>query len=59
MQPNPELMLDDARSIRQGLWQIARLAQDAAETLDARIEDEVLDGKMEAVERGGAQSPGQ
>jgi hypothetical protein len=29
---------------------MARLAQDTAESLDARIEDENLDGKEEAVE---------
>ncbi len=45
-----EFILEDARSIREGLWRIARLAQDAAESLDARIEDEDLDGKAEAVE---------
>jgi hypothetical protein len=45
-----KLILEDARSIREGLWRMARLAQDAAESLDARIEDENLDGKEEAVE---------
>jgi hypothetical protein len=45
-----ELMLEDARSISEGLWRIARLAQDAAEALDARIEDEDLDGRTEVVE---------
>jgi hypothetical protein len=45
-----ELMLEDARSIREGLWRMAQLAQDAAESLDARIEDEDLDGRTEAVE---------
>jgi hypothetical protein len=45
-----ELILKDARSIREGLWCLARLAQDAAESLDARIEDEDLDGRTEAVE---------
>jgi len=35
-----ELMLEDARSISQGLWRIAQLAQDAAESLDGRIKDE-------------------
>jgi hypothetical protein len=29
---------------------LARLTQDAAESLDARIEDEDLDGRTEAVE---------
>jgi hypothetical protein len=45
-----ELMLEDARSIREGLWRMAQLAQDAAESLDSRIEDEALDGLTEAVE---------
>jgi hypothetical protein len=43
-------MLEDARSISQGLWRMARRAQDAAESLDARIEDEKLTGIAEAVE---------
>jgi hypothetical protein len=45
-----ELMLEDAQSISQGLWRMAQLAQDAAESLDARIEVEDLDGMEEAVE---------
>jgi hypothetical protein len=44
-----ELMLVDTRSISQGLWRIARLTQDAAESLDARIEED-LDGATEAEE---------
>jgi hypothetical protein len=47
---NPELRLEDARSIRDGLWRMAQLAQVAAESLDSRIEDEDLDGLAEAVE---------
>ncbi len=35
-----ELMPEDARSISQGLWRMVRLAQDAAESLDGRIEEE-------------------
>ncbi len=50
MEPNPELRLEDARSLREGLWRMAQLAQDAAETLDEKIEDENLDGLAEAVE---------
>jgi hypothetical protein len=34
----------------RGLWRIARYAQDAARSLDARLEDEDLDGRSEAVE---------
>ena len=45
-----ELMLEDARSISEGLWRIAQLAQEAAESLNTRIEDEDLDGMAEAVE---------
>jgi hypothetical protein len=45
-----ELILEDARSIRERLWRLARLAQDAAEAMDSRIEDEDLDGREEAVE---------
>ena len=45
-----ELMLEDARSIRKGLLRMARLAQDAAEALDARIESEDLNGMAETVE---------
>jgi hypothetical protein len=45
-----ELILEDARSISQGLWRMARLAQEAAESLDGRIEDEDLDGMAEAIE---------
>jgi hypothetical protein len=45
-----ELMLEDARSISEGLWRMAHLAQDAAETLHARIEDEDLTGMVKAVE---------
>jgi len=45
-----ELLLEDARSILDGLWRMARLAQDATDSLDGRIEDEDLDRMMEAVE---------
>jgi hypothetical protein len=50
VEANRELMLEDARSIREGLRRMAQLAQEAAETLDARIKDEDLDGLAEAVE---------
>jgi hypothetical protein len=49
VQPDPEL-LEDARSIREALWRMTRLAHNAAETLDARIEDADLDGLAEVVE---------
>jgi hypothetical protein len=45
-----ELMLEDARSISEGMWRMVQLAQDAAETLNSRKEDEELDGQAEAVE---------
>jgi hypothetical protein len=45
-----ELLFEDALSIREGLWRLAHLVQDAAEGLDARIEDETLDGHAEAVQ---------
>jgi hypothetical protein len=43
-------MLEDAHSMSEGLWRMAQLAQDAAEALDARIEDENLDVRLEAME---------
>jgi hypothetical protein len=49
VEPDCELILDDARSIRERLWRMARLAQDA-EALDARIEEENQNGMVEAVE---------
>ena len=48
MQPEYEHMLEDARSIRLGLWRMAQLAQDTAEALAERIEVEILDGRTEA-----------
>jgi hypothetical protein len=45
-----ELILEDARSIGRGLWRIAHLGQDAAESLDARVENEDLTVMAEAVE---------
>ena len=50
MEADRELILEVARSIGQGLWRIAHLAQDATESLDARVENEDLDGLAEAVE---------
>jgi len=45
-----ELMLEDVRSILDGLWRIAQLSQDAVESLDGRIENEDLDGMADTVE---------
>ena len=50
MEADRDLNLEDARTIGHGLWRIAQLAQDAAESLDARVENEDLDGLAEAVE---------
>ncbi len=51
MEPtNPELLLEDARSISGVLWRMVWLAQEAAEALDSRIDEEDLDGLVEAVE---------
>ena len=50
MKPDRELILEDARSSREGMWRMAYLVQDAAELLDSRIEDEDLDGQAEVVE---------
>jgi hypothetical protein len=47
VEPNPELRLEEARSLREGVWRIAQLAQNAAEKLDTKIEDETLDGYTE------------
>ena len=50
MESDHELILEDARSIGEGLWRMAQLAQDAAEKLDARIDNEDLDGRTAAAE---------
>jgi hypothetical protein len=50
MEADRDLMPEDARSIRKGMWRMARYTQDAAEALDSRIEDEDLDGLAETVE---------
>jgi hypothetical protein len=50
VETNRELILEDARSISEGLWCIARYVQEAAESLDSRIEDGTLDGLTEAEE---------
>jgi hypothetical protein len=50
VESEPELAQEDARSIQEGLWRMAQLAQDAAETLYAGMENKNLDGMAEAVE---------
>ena len=50
MEPEPELILEDATSLRDAMRRLVRYASDATEVLDARIEDEDLDGATEAEE---------
>ncbi len=50
LETDRELMLEDARSIRGGLWRMARYAQEAGESLNLRMEQETLDARVEAVE---------
>jgi hypothetical protein len=50
MEADRELILEDARSISEKLWLMARYAQDAAESLEATIATETLDGQTEAEE---------
>jgi len=50
VEAEPELILEDATSIRDGMRRLVRYASDATEALDARIEDENLDGRTEAAE---------
>jgi hypothetical protein len=50
VESNPELRLEDARSISERLWRMTLYAQDAVELMDSRIEDEDLDGLGETVE---------
>lgn len=50
MEPEAELILEDATSIRDAMRRLVRYASDATEALDARIEDEDLDGRTEAEE---------
>jgi hypothetical protein len=45
-----ELLLENAGCIREARWRMARYAQGAAETLDATIEDEDLNGMAETME---------
>ena len=57
VQPDSEL-LQDARSLREGLWQMAQDANEALELLDSRIDAEDLDGESEAGElRSVARTP--
>jgi hypothetical protein len=50
VEPEPELILEDATSLRDAMRRLVRYASDATEVLDARIEDEDLDSATEAEE---------
>lgn len=50
MEPEAEPILEDAVSLREAMSRLARYASDATEVLDARIEEEDLDGTTEARE---------
>jgi hypothetical protein len=50
VEPEPELILEDAASLREAMWRLVRYASEATEALEARIEDEDLDGATEAEE---------
>ena len=45
-----ELIPEEACTIQEGLWRMVQLAQDAAEALNVRGEEENLDGQVEAEE---------
>jgi hypothetical protein len=50
VEPEPELILEDAASLRDAMRRLVRYASEATEALEARIEDEDLDGATEAEE---------
>ena len=50
MEPERELILEDATSLQDAMRRLVRYAVVATEALDARIEAEDLDGKTEVVE---------
>jgi flagellar biosynthesis/type III secretory pathway protein FliH len=54
VQPDPELILEDAVSIREAMRRMVRYTSDATERLDRRIEDGTLDGRTEAEQLRGA-----
>ena len=47
VEPERELILEDATSIRDAMRRLVRYASDATEALEARIEEEDLDGRTE------------
>jgi hypothetical protein len=50
VEPERGLILEDATSIRDAMRRLVRYASDATEALEARIEEEDLDGRTEAEE---------
>jgi hypothetical protein len=50
VETEPGLILEDATSLRDAMRRLVRYASDATEALEARIEDEDLDGRTEAAE---------
>jgi hypothetical protein len=50
VQPDPELILEDAISKREAMRRMVRHTSEAAESLDSAIEAGTLDGRTEAVE---------
>jgi hypothetical protein len=50
VEPERELILEDATSLLDAMRRMVRYASDATERLDARIENEDLDGRTEAAE---------
>ena len=50
MEAEPELILEEATSIRDAMTQLVRYASDATKALEVRIEDENLDDRTEAEE---------
>jgi hypothetical protein len=50
VEPEPELTLEDATSLRDAMRRMVGYTSDATEKLEARIEDENLDGRTEAAE---------
>jgi hypothetical protein len=50
VEPEAELILEDATSLLDAMRRMIRYASDAAEALEARIEEEDLNGRTEAEE---------
>jgi hypothetical protein len=50
VEAEPDLILEDATSIRDAMRGLVSYASDATEALEARIEEEDLDGTTEAEE---------